>query len=161
MLSYCIRPIQDADWPAILRLQAAAYHAFDPESEAVMRSKQQLGPHSCLVADAAGQVVGYCLAHPWKADEPAGLDTLYPAPAGHSSLYIHDVVVAADWRGQGIAEAFLQRLTRQQPALPAQLALVAVQGADRFWRRHRFRAVPCRKDLDAYGPGAVYMQRHD
>lgn len=159
MLSYCIRPIADADWPAILALQAAAYHAFDPESEAVMRSKQQLGPHSCLVAEAAGEVVGYCLAHPWRADEPAGLDTLYPAPAGHGSLYIHDVVVSETCRGQGIAEAFLHWLEQKMPRLPAQLSLVAVQGADSFWRRHRFRAVACRKELDAYGPGAVYMQR--
>ena len=125
-----IRTITPADWPAILELQARTYYAVEPESEAVMRSKQQLGPQSCLVACSGEQLLGYCLAHPWSKEEPASLYHCYAEPKGHTSLYIHDMVVAPSARGKGIARSFLTQLEQlarqrhaerveQRPAQPA------------------------------------------
>lgn len=155
-----IRPIQEEDWPVILALQAEAYYALEPEDQQVLRSKLTLGPSSSLVACLEGEVVGYCLAHPWCADKPAGLYQCYRQPAGHECLYIHDVVISPSAQGMGIARRFLTHLEalarRHQQK---QLSLVAVQGADRFWARHQFQARTCPKDLGEYGEQAVYMCR--
>ena len=155
-----IRPIHEEDWPVILALQAEAYYALEPEDQQVLRSKLTLGPSSSLVACLEGEVVGYCLAHPWSADKPAGLYQCYRQPAGHECLYIHDVVISPSAQGMGIARRFLTHLEalarRHQQK---QLSLVAVQGADRFWARHQFQARPCYKDLEKYGEQAVYMCR--
>lgn len=154
-----IRAIRTADWPVILQLQQEAYHALAPESEAVLQSKTKLGPDTCLVACLDDEVVGYCLAHPWLADEPASLYRIYPQPAGHQGLYLHDMVVSPRAQGRGIARRFMAHLQHKaHQAGMATVALVAVQGADRYWRRYQFVPRACDKDLSAYGPNAVYMQ---
>jgi ribosomal protein S18 acetylase RimI-like enzyme len=160
MSSITIRPIRNDDWPAILALQAAAYHALEPESEAVLRSKLTLGPDSCLVASREDNILAYCLAHPWEIQSPAALYHCYPQPAGTSCYYIHDVVVDPEARGAGIATLFLKHVMqlahhRQIP----HLSLIAVQGADRYWTRHQFRPRATHKDLSSYGEQAVYMYR--
>ena len=44
-----IRPIEETDWHAILHIQNMVYGNDIPESEAVLRSKIQLGNETCLV----------------------------------------------------------------------------------------------------------------
>ncbi|MGL4205307.1 MAG: GNAT family N-acetyltransferase [Aeromonadaceae bacterium] len=155
-----IRPIVDADWPAILALQAEAYHALEPESEQVLRSKLALGPDTCLVACQGDRLLGYCLAHPWCKSTPAGLYQCYPTTAGRDALYIHDVVVSPSVRGLGVARQFLRHIEQQAARLQAeQLSLVAVQGADRYWARHGFLPTHTHKSLHDYGEQAIYMRR--
>lgn len=155
-----IRAIEEGDWPQIMQLQRQAYHAVTPEREAVLRSKQRLGPRSCWVAIRRQQVVGYCLAHPWHAGPPPGLDKEYEPVVDASLLYVHDVVVAPQARGLGVAAAFLQRASEQarRHRLP-RLALVAVQDAAGFWRRHRFEPGGHRPDPAIYGPDALYLEQ--
>ena len=155
-----IRPIQEEDWATILALQAEAYYALEPEDQSVLRSKHRLGPTSCLVACRGSEVIGYCLAHPWSKEEPASLYHCYAEPKGHTSLYIHDMVVVPSARGKGIARSFLTQLEqlacqRQQP----EMSLVAVQGADRYWSKVGFRSRALAKSLRQYGEQAVYMWR--
>lgn len=158
--SLIIRPIVEADWLAILALQAEAYHALEPESEQVLRSKLQLGPNTCLVAWDGEHVLGYCLAHPWCKRDPAGLYQCYATTAGQDTLYIHDMVVAPKARGRGIAEQFLRQVEQHASALQAeQLSLVAVQGAERYWARHGFMPSRTSKNLNEYGGQAIYMRR--
>lgn len=155
-----IRAIEEGDWPQIMQLQRQAYHAVTPEREAVLRSKQRLGPRSCWVAIRQQQVVGYCLAHPWHAGPPPCLDKEYDPVADASLLYVHDVVVAPQAQGLGVAAAFLQSASTQAQAnrLPL-MALVAVQDAAAFWRRHRFKPGAQVPDPTIYGPAAVYLER--
>ncbi|GAA4498177.1 GNAT family N-acetyltransferase [Pseudaeromonas paramecii] len=155
-----IRAIDEGDWPQIMQLQRQAYHAVTPEREAVLRSKQRLGPRSCWVAIRRQQVVGYCLAHPWHAGPPPCLDQEYAPVAEASLLYVHDVVVAPQAQGLGVAAAFLQCASTQARAcrLP-RMALVAVQDAAAFWRRHRFEPGAQVPDQAIYGPGALYLER--
>lgn len=155
-----IRPIAPTDWPAILALQAETYYALEPESETVLRSKQQLGPESCLVAASGDKLLGYCLAHPWSKQTPASLYHCYSQPSGHETLYIHDMVVSTKARGRGIARAFLrhlEQLARQKAQ--QEMSLVAVQGADGYWSSVGFRPRATGKSLDQYGDEAVYMWR--
>lgn len=155
-----IRPIQEDDWASILALQAEAYYALAPEDQSVLRSKQRLGPTSCLVASRGSEIIGYCLAHPWTGEQPAGLYRCYAQPAGEDCLYIHDVVVSPQAQGTGIAGRFLTRLeTLARKDRRKQISLVAVQGADRFWARHHFQPRASTKDLSEYGEQAVYMCR--
>lgn len=155
-----IRAIEEADWPQIMQLQQQAYHAITPEREAVLRSKQRLGPRTCWVAIHQRQVVGYCLAHPWHAGPPPCLDREYAPVADPSLLYLHDVVVAPQARGLGVASAFLQCASTQAQAyrLP-RLALVAVQDAAGFWQRHHFEPGEQVPDPVIYGPTARYLKR--
>ncbi|WP_409422607.1 GNAT family N-acetyltransferase [Pseudaeromonas sp. ZJS20] len=155
-----IRAIDEADWPQIMQLQRQAYHAVTPEREAVLRSKQRLGPRTCWVAIRRQQVVGYCLAHPWHAGPPPCLDQEYLPVSEPALLYVHDVVVAPQAQGLGVAAAFLRCASAQARAhqLPS-MALVAVQGAAGFWRRHRFAPGAHVPDPTIYGPAALYLQR--
>lgn len=155
-----IRPIQEDDWASILALQAEAYYALAPEDQSVLRSKQRLGPTSCLVASRGSEIIGYCLAHPWTREQPAGLYRCYAQPAGEDCLYIHDVVVSPAAQGLGIARRFVeQTLNCARKNRRRQLSLVAVQGADRYWERYGFQPAAANKDLSEYGEQAVYMRR--
>ena len=155
-----IRPITEADWPAIQALQAETYYALEPESEAVLRSKQRLGPESCLVATSGDTLLGYCLAHPWRKQTPASLYHCYSQPSGHETLYIHDMVVSAKARGRGIARAFLRHLEQlARDKAQQEMSLVAVQGADGYWARVGFKPRAPGKSLAQYGEDAVYMWR--
>ena len=54
-----IRPIEETDWHAILHIQNMVYGNDIPESEAVLRSKIQLGNETCLViTDPEHRVIG-------------------------------------------------------------------------------------------------------
>lgn len=113
-----------------------------------------------MIACLGPTCVGYCFAHPWKLGFPPSLDCCYEQPLGTECLYIHDVVVAPQARGLGVAQAFFQQLERlAQSKAYRQMALVAVQGADRYWSRLGFAEVATRKDLSGYGAQAVYMQK--
>ncbi len=161
-----VRPLQVADIDAVCAIQAVCYQAVTPESPQSLAAKIAAAPASCFLALVAGKPAGYVIAVPWRAGTAVPLDAptcvLPPAP---DCLYIHDMAVdpAAGRAGIGsrlmapvLAAAQVGGLTRQ--------CLVAIQGADAFWRRHGFQAVSdvsadLAGKLAGYGPGALYMMR--
>lgn len=138
-----IRPLRDADWPAIDRIQRACFPATAIESQEVLRSIALHSPESCLLAETEAPLA-YVLAHPWVPDDLPPIQALLPGiPRGASSLFFHDLAVTPEARGTGLADRLVNELLawgRRRGLLHR--SLIAVQGSERFWARHGFQSRP-------------------
>ena len=94
-----IRHIIPTDWPAILNIQEECYPDIVHESLAALQSKAFVAPQSCYVLEVDGQVLGYCLAHPWHINQPPSLEQVIDAPNDANTLYLHDIVFSHKARG--------------------------------------------------------------
>ncbi|MDZ7869640.1 MAG: GNAT family N-acetyltransferase [Rheinheimera sp.] len=80
-------------------------------------------------------------------------------------MYLHDMAVSPDARGQGVATALLQQALTYAGTLGLPYtALVAVQNSAAFWRQQQFAAVDelsehARLALISYGTNAIYLVR--
>jgi predicted N-acetyltransferase YhbS len=156
------RTIIEADWPAILRIQSEVYYDFTPEPEAVMRSKAIRGPDTSLVAvDRESNVVAYCLAHPYPADQTAVLGTADPSPLTPiDNLYVHDLGVQKASAGRGVAPGLFNQLTSVARLEGYRtMSLVAVQHAARFWTKLGFTPSARATINDSYTGDATFMTR--
>lgn len=139
-------------------------HTSLPERPEVFEEKCRLFPEGCRVLVRDDRVVGYAVSHPWLLGRIPPLDEFLRAlPYTPTCLYLHDIVVLPDARGQKAAEGFLElleNLSRQMSV--SDLALVSVYGTDALWSKHGFEATH-RPELEAklqsYGPTAKYMTR--
>lgn len=153
------RPIQTLDWPTILEIQAECYQDFEPESLEVLQSKTNIIDDSCFVIEHHQQIVGYCLAHPWQSLQPPSLDQVISAHASPDCLYLHDMAISAKARGLGAGTFAIQHLFQLTQQLGYQkMALIAVQGADKYWQKFGFEVITIEKSLRCYTDDAVYMQ---
>lgn len=139
-----IRPIASADWPAVDRIQRAAFDAAVVEELTVFQSFAALSPSTCLLAELGREPVGYLLAHPWMPDDMPPLATaLTVLPESATSLFIHDLALAPTGRGQGTARALTETVLRTGQALGLTTAsLLSVQDSQPFWERMGFQARP-------------------
>lgn len=169
------RAIIEADWPAIMRIQAEVYHEFDPESEAVMRSKASHSLTTSFVAiDVANaevtdnmitgcteRVVAYCLAHPYPSRRVAVLGTAYSASTADSdNLYLHDLAVERASSGRGIAQTLLHHVTAVAKSSGYRtMSLVAVQDAEGFWLKMGFTPSSNVCVDESYAAAATFMTR--
>lgn len=152
-----------ADLPAVLAI-AAVVHPGYPEDEAVFAERLRLSPSGCLVLDGADGPTGYVVAHPWQRAAPPALNSLLgelPSQAG--CFYIHDLALLPQVRGSGAGGVVVARLAEiaARAGLP-RLALVAIDGSSRFWRRQGFREVhepALAEKLASYDDAARYMER--
>ena len=109
------------------------------------------------------RVVGYLLGHPWRSDSAVALhQELEELPEECDSLYLHDMAVAPEMRGRGVGELLLRRF--EEAARARKLAgshLVAIQGAETFWRRMGYREKPGvdMEKLAGYGTAAFLMAK--
>ena len=156
-----IRNVLPADWSSIEAIQVAAYTEIEPESPAVLRSKVEHSPETCFVAVSdAGQIAGYCLAHPWPAEGAPPLYTVSLSPVDATNLFVHDLAVSAAFRGRGVAHALWEALHRVCRGKSFETAtLVSIQGTSPFWAKMEFAPVPGAAVSPAYGAGAVFMSR--
>ncbi|TYZ44438.1 GNAT family N-acetyltransferase [Ralstonia solanacearum] len=168
MSDVTIRPVTDADLPGVLAVQQACYGNALLEPAEALASRWARSPALCLVALHGTQVVGYLLSHAWHAWAPPKLHVpLPPAEATHADRvwFVHDMAIAPAGRGQRLGErlhAAAGAAARAQGL--RRLALVAVQGADVFWRRLGYRPASAdaaqQQALHAvYGDEAQLMER--
>lgn len=138
-----IRPITDADLPGMLAVQQACYGNALLEPAEALASRWARSPALCLVAVHGTQVVGYLLSHAWHAWAPPKLHVpLPPADATYADRvwFVHDMAIAPAGRGQRLGErlhAAAGAAARAQGLHRSRL--VAVQGAEAFWRRLGYR----------------------
>ncbi|WP_416357953.1 GNAT family N-acetyltransferase [Aureimonas phyllosphaerae] len=159
-----------ADWRGMVPSDTAAVvaladrvHPTFHEDEAVFRDRLSLFPDGSLVLAApGGGLAAYAIAYPVRRFAPPPLDTvLGRLPEGADALYIHDVAVAPEWRGRGLAEPAIARLLALAEPFGAAV-LVSVYGTPPFWARHGFRPVEdeaLTSKLASYGEDAVFMLR--
>lgn len=165
--NFRLRPMQGADLPAVLALQARAYVPFFHEDEAVFRGKLAAFPDWCWVAQMAdGELAAYLFTQPARLGRPPCLgDGSGSHKDGADTLHLHDMAVSPLARGAGLAA----RMTAHalDAAQKAELqhgrlrwaSLIAVQGSVPYWARHGFVPGQVAPDLSSYGPGAAYLVR--
>ena len=153
-----LRAIETNDWPIILEIQLECYPQIEPESLAVLQSKWLASPQSCFALEQNKQLVGYCLAHPWMADNPPTLGQRLMPIKTADTLYLHDIALLSAAQGQGAGCLILSKL--KQFALQhgyKTISLVAVLGADSYWHLQGFVTHVIDKDLSDYPSDACYM----
>ncbi len=165
--NFRLRPMQGADLPAVLALQARAYVPFFHEDEAVFRGKLAAFPDWCWVAQMAdGELAAYLFTQPARLGRPPCLgDGSGSHKDGADTLHLHDMAVSPLARGAGLAA----RMTAHalDAAQKAELqhgrlrwaSLIAVQGSVPYWARHGFVPGQVAPNLSSYGPGAAYLVR--
>lgn len=161
---FLIRSMQQADLPAVIRLQDRCYSDQLFESADVVAQRLMLYPQSCWVASYHDKVWGYLFSYPSRLGQVNPLGAGFGQYEQADCLYLHDMAVSPDARGQGVALALLQKAREYAAELElAKLALVAVQNSASYWQQHGFvRAAElsdnARLALASYGDSAIYLQ---
>lgn len=130
------------------------------EGEAVFAERIALAPDGCHVLEDGDGIAGHMISHPWLRGQPPALNALLERlPERPDCWYIHDFVLAPEARGAGAATHMIDVIAAvaREAKLPV-LALVAVNGAEAFWVRQGFAAVPV-GGLASYDAASVYMER--
>lgn len=156
-----IRHISERDWDGITALEAGVYgpHGLS-EGRDVLRSRAQASPGTCFVLDYGRRTAGYLLALPYPEFEFPDLDRPEDVVFHSRNLHLHDLVVAEEFRGRGLARALLRRfMTTAGSKGYRGISLIAVTGSDTFWSAQGYRAHHELLPPPGYGPGAVYMSR--
>ncbi|MGW2183611.1 GNAT family N-acetyltransferase [Streptomyces sp. NPDC001732] len=156
-----IRHISHEDWDGITALEADEYTADGlSEGRAALQSRAGASPATCFVLDHAGRIAGYLLALPYPKSEYPDLDRKEGIVFHSRNLHLHDLVVAREFRGRGLARNLLRHFTATAGSKGyEEVSLVAVRGSDTFWAAHGYRA---RREIappTSYGADAVYMSR--
>jgi len=166
MSELVIRPIVADDLPGILAVQQACYGAGFLEPGDALASRWARSPAMCLVALRGAEVVGYLLSHAWNAWAPPKLHAPLPAANAADVLwFVHDMAIAPAGRGQRLGERlYATACAAAQAQGLRQSHLVAVQGADAFWRRLGYQSAAIDTAQAAalhsiYGNDAQLMER--
>jgi ribosomal protein S18 acetylase RimI-like enzyme len=123
-----------------------------------LQNKHLLGADTCLVILHNQQLVGYCLAHPWKQGLSIDLEQRLSPLAEPDCLYLHDIAILPQAQGLGIGKQVLSRLVDSAQRLGLKsLCLVAVQGAQSYWAKQGFSRQDGTQSLASYPHGAVTM----
>lgn len=154
-----ICPAQLLDLRNLEQIEAAVYPPHLAESPEVLGSRIKIAPHFCGVAKLDHHCVGYVLAHPWLDNSSPGLGKILDSiPQNADVIHLHDMAVLPEMRGKGAARLMLTWLeSRLLVEGFSAITLVAVDGADKFWRVMGF---------DDLGPASGYddvarlMRRH-
>ncbi|KKL00487.1 GNAT family N-acetyltransferase [Rheinheimera mesophila] len=154
-----------ADVPQLMQVQGNCYSEELVESAAVMAERISGFSQTCWGYFIGEQMAGYLLAYPSIPGRIAPLATAFPRYEQASCLYLHDMAISSEFRGQSLAPKLLAhaRAEARRMGLDA-LALVAVQGADLYWAKQGFSQVVTltaeqQASLDTYLPEiASYMQ---
>ena len=158
------RPMTEGDLDAVAAIALIGFPDHF-EGRDCFENRLTLWPRGCFVlADTGDRPLGYLVAYPWREDQAPALNTLIAAiPDDAAVMYLHDLCLHPDARGQGSTGRIVEQLAHQARAQgwPA-LALVAVNDATGFWARHGFavrESEAITDKLAGYGSDARYMIR--
>jgi hypothetical protein len=99
------RAMQEADLDAVSAISDAV-HGDYTEPCSVYAERRDLFPQGCFVLDAGRGVKGYLIVHPWRHGGPPPLgEAMGALPDQPDSLYLHDLALVPDARGQEQAPA--------------------------------------------------------
>jgi ribosomal protein S18 acetylase RimI-like enzyme len=136
---FLIRQMQHSDLAAVIRLQDSCYHDELYEAPEVVLQRFMRHPQSCWVAVYKDKLWGYLFTYPSKVGNVNPLGAEFPQYANADCLYLHDVAVSRDARGQGVATSLVTQAAQHAKELGLQrLALVAVQNSVEFWQQQGF-----------------------
>ena len=149
-MNVSIRPTKTSDYSAINAIGTASYPENYRADELSFNSKMQGYPDGSFVADLDG-IVGYVISFPYVIGKPCPINSVFELELKPDCYYIHDLCVLDEFRGKGIANKLAERILEIKWEV---VALVAVMGSNKFWRKFGFRAFA---SLEYYGRKAEYM----
>lgn len=161
-----IATLSARDVPQLMLVQQNCYSEDLVESATVMAHRISAFTQTCWGCFIEQQMAGYLLAYPSVLSSITPLAAAFPLYQNANCLYLHDMAISNDFRGQSLAPKLLAHATTEANKLGLQaLALVAVQGAESYWVKQGFAKVTDvtaeqQAILDTYLPEiACYMIR--
>ncbi|MEH6347290.1 MAG: GNAT family N-acetyltransferase [Bermanella sp.] len=153
-----ISKISETSWNEIMEIQEQAYTELPPEDIDILKSKWLSSPNTCAIYEnSTNKILAYLLAHPWASETPPKLYETAPITLG-PNLYLHDLALAHEARGKGIAKILVEHLIESaKNENLVKILLVAVQGSAEFWARFGFLEIPNREICPSYGDDAKLM----
>ncbi|MCC6827294.1 MAG: GNAT family N-acetyltransferase [Novosphingobium sp.] len=158
------RPMRPGDVDGVVRVAAVAFPDHF-EARACFAERLALFPNGCFVLASPVEVKGYLIAYPWPFGAIPPLNSLLGGlPEPRDSLYLHDLALHPDARGQGHARPAVERLVDAMRAIGVRrIALVSVNDTVPFWRGMGFTPVAgdpaIVRKLESYGGNSHYMIR--
>lgn len=134
-----IRQMQLVDLPAVVKLQDRCYSDDLFESAELVKSRLLLHPQSCWVAVYHDKLWGYLFSYPAVLGKINALGQPFATYTDANCLYLHDVAVSSDARGQGVGSALIAKALDYANELEFEfVSLVAVQKSTPFWQEQGF-----------------------
>ncbi|MFJ2809919.1 GNAT family N-acetyltransferase [Kitasatospora sp. NPDC087271] len=154
-----IRLLQEDDWDGVVALEERAYAASGlSEGREALRSRHRASPDTCFVLEHADGLGGYLLALPYPLFRCPDLGRAEAGGVRATNMHLHDLVVAEELRGRGLAHRMLRGLEETARARGYRtMSLVAVRGSQVVWAPLGYRARPEIGLPGSYGPEALYM----
>lgn len=159
-MNYTIRQIKRDELPAILDVQKDAYASHLLETLDTFEERYLAYPSGSVGAFVDDDLVGYSISFPWYNDTLVALGTTkFDASRNFDCYYMHDVAVMSSYRGQGIADKFVNNCFRDARSLNLHtIRMVTVQGGQHVWSRYGF--VIDGLAHESYGPDTYKMVLH-
>jgi len=152
-----INLITENSWIDILKIQEEAYVEIEPEDVNILKSKWLSSPRTCAMYKEGNNISAYLLAHPWPREIPPKLHEECPITAS-LNLYLHDLALARESRGKGIANKLVKNLIDIAKAQGFnKILLVSVQNSGGFWSKFGFLNKPNAVICPSYGKNAQLM----
>jgi GNAT superfamily N-acetyltransferase len=158
------RQMAAGDIDGLLKV-AEKMHPDLPEGRGVFAERLRLFPVGCLVLVQDGEVCGYAVSHPIRADQPPSLNSfLGEIPLDAAQYFFHDLTILPNFRQRGLAAECIGRLLEIAKVYPT-TSLVSVYNTASFWGRFGFMPEPVdeilSKKLRIYGQDAIYLKRQN
>ncbi|MCX4677181.1 GNAT family N-acetyltransferase [Streptomyces sp. NBC_01433] len=161
-----VRHIRDSDWDGIVALEAGAYTDSSlSEGRAALESRAWASPATCFVLEGGlpegeRRIAGYVLALPYPMYQYPDLARSEDVIFRSRNLHLHDLVIAEEFRGRGLAKRLLRPLTESARSMSYErISLIAVEGNESFWSANGYHPHPHVTLPGTYGTDAVYMSR--
>jgi GNAT superfamily N-acetyltransferase len=134
-----IRHMQLTDLSAVVKLQDRCYSEELFESADLVKSRLLLHPQSCWVALYQDKLWAYLFSYPAVLGNINALGQPFAAYSDANCLYLHDLAVSSDARGQGVATKLIEQAVAYARELDFDyLSLVSVQNSLPFWQDRGF-----------------------
>ena len=161
----CVRLIEAADLPALMRIQAEAYMEEMQESAEVMAARMAQVANTTWVVELAGEISAYLLAYLSRAGQVTPWGSEFAHQPEADTFYVHDLAISRRAQGLKLGPWLIEQVLHQARSRGlGRAALVSVQGTEGFWARLGFTPVSSlspeqQANLRSYSGAAIYMER--
>ena len=160
---WSLEPLTAQHLDGLMQVQLACYGADFMESAALYAARLASPVQCSLVIVQGSEVLAYLAAYRSVLGKVTPLHGDFTCEALAETLYLHDMAVAPDRAGEGLASALLQAMLQQAQADGLHYsALVSVMGSQPYWQRKGYAplmpwSAQHREALRSYGDDAQYM----
>lgn len=159
---FCWLPLRSEDLADLDRIGNDMHPLFPERLEVIAEKFALFSEGFRRLVDRQGRMAGYAIGYPWRLWSIGPLDTFIGAlPDQADCIYVHDVALLPEARGQSLPGLYLNALRRIAVQRGYRhLSLLSVYGTVPAWERYGF-TVASRAEVDAaiapYGHDARYM----